>query len=113
MTRPSETVGTKGREPIEAVLFPILNIVFLCSDSSYVKRLAKMKTMTETIQSNGGKVLEEVRKMTTCLDEQVETLRESVAALKLNDGGRRQSTQSRFRIRVSMIFTIASVSCPQ
>jgi hypothetical protein len=48
------------------------------------KRLAKMKTMTETIQSNSGKVLEEVRKMTECLEQQVETLRESVAALKRN-----------------------------
>ena len=46
------------------------------------KRLARMKTMTETIQSNSGKVLDEVQKMTACLEEQVETLRESVAALK-------------------------------
>ena len=46
------------------------------------KRLVKMKTMTETIQSKSGKVLEEVRKMTVCLEQHIDTVRESVAALK-------------------------------
>jgi hypothetical protein len=45
-------------------------------------RLTQMKTWTETIQSNSGKVLEEVRKMATNLEKQIGLLRESVAALK-------------------------------
>ena len=36
---------------------------------------------TETIQSNSGKILEEVRKMTENLEQQIVVLRESVAAL--------------------------------
>jgi hypothetical protein len=46
-------------------------------------RLGKMKTMTETIQSHSGKILEEVRKMTEGLERQIEVLRESIAALKV------------------------------
>ena len=46
------------------------------------KRLSSMKTWTETIQSNSGKILEEVRKMATNLEKQIAVLRESVAALK-------------------------------
>ena len=45
-------------------------------------RLANMKTWTETIQSNSGKILEEVRKMTEGLNRQITALRESVAALR-------------------------------
>ena len=45
-------------------------------------RLADMKTWTETIQSNSGKILEEVRKMAANLEKQIVVLRESVAALK-------------------------------
>ena len=45
-------------------------------------RLGKMKTMTETIQSHSGKILEEVRKMTEGLERQTVVLRESVAALR-------------------------------
>lgn len=45
-------------------------------------RLGKMKTWTETIQTNSGKVLEEVRKMTEGLEQQIEVLRESVADLR-------------------------------
>lgn len=45
-------------------------------------RLGKMKTWTETIQTNSGKVLEELRKMTDELERQTVVLRESVAALK-------------------------------
>jgi hypothetical protein len=45
-------------------------------------RLGKMKTWTETIQTNSGKVLEELRKMTALLERQTEVLRESVAALR-------------------------------
>jgi hypothetical protein len=45
-------------------------------------RLTDMKTWTETIQSNSGKILEEVRKMAANLEKQIVVLRESVAALK-------------------------------
>ena len=45
-------------------------------------RLTQVKTWTETIQSNSGKVLEEVRKMAANLEKQIGVLRESVAALK-------------------------------
>jgi hypothetical protein len=45
-------------------------------------RLVDMKKWTETIQSNSGKVLEEVRKMAANLEKQIGVLRESVAALK-------------------------------
>jgi hypothetical protein len=47
------------------------------------KRLTQMKSWTETIQSNSGKMLEEVRKMSEGLEKQIGTLRESVAALKI------------------------------
>jgi hypothetical protein len=45
-------------------------------------RLVSMKTWTDTIQSNSGKILEEVRKMATNLERQIGVLRESVSALK-------------------------------
>lgn len=48
-----------------------------------VARLAKMKTWTETIQSNSGNILEEIRKMTNSLERQISVLRESVETLKL------------------------------
>jgi hypothetical protein len=47
-----------------------------------VTRLAKMKTWTETIQSNSGRILDEVRKMAANLERQIGVLRESVDALK-------------------------------
>lgn len=47
-----------------------------------VLRLAQMKTWTDTIQSNSGKLLEEFRKMTSNLEKQVGALRESVETLK-------------------------------
>jgi hypothetical protein len=45
-------------------------------------RLASMKTWTETIQSNSGRILDEVRKMAANLERQIGVLRESVDALK-------------------------------
>jgi hypothetical protein len=48
------------------------------------KRLSKIKTWTETSQTNSGKVLEEIRKMAGGLEAQIGVLRESVAALKQN-----------------------------
>jgi len=41
-----------------------------------------MKTWTETITSNGGKILEEVRKMTAALDRQMQILRDAISGLK-------------------------------
>jgi hypothetical protein len=46
------------------------------------ERLAKMNTMTETIHSNSGKILNEVRIMAANLEKQVGALRESASALK-------------------------------
>ena len=45
-------------------------------------RLSQMKTWTETIQSNSGKLLEEIRKMTSNLETQIAVLRESFVTLK-------------------------------
>jgi hypothetical protein len=45
-------------------------------------RLANMKIWTETIRSNSGKILDEVRKMTENLEGQIKVLRESVETLK-------------------------------
>lgn len=45
-------------------------------------RLANMKTWTETIQSNSGKILEEVRKMADNLEKQLVVLRDSVETLR-------------------------------
>jgi len=45
-------------------------------------RLANMKTWTETIQSNSGKILEEVRKMADNLEKQIVVLRDSVETLR-------------------------------
>jgi hypothetical protein len=41
-----------------------------------------MKTWTETIQSNSGKILDEVRNMADNLEKQVAVLRESVEILR-------------------------------
>jgi hypothetical protein len=45
-------------------------------------RLTQMKTWTDTIQSNSGKLLDEIRKMTNNLETQISLLRESVDSLK-------------------------------
>ena len=46
------------------------------------KRLANMKSWTETIQSNSGKMLDEIRKMSDGLETQAQNLRSSVRGLK-------------------------------
>ena len=46
------------------------------------KRIGQIKTWTETIQGNSEKVLDELRKMTSGLEKQIVTLRESVDALR-------------------------------
>jgi hypothetical protein len=45
-------------------------------------RLTSMKTWTETIQSNSGKILDEVRKMADNLEKQIVVLRDSVETLR-------------------------------
>lgn len=45
-------------------------------------RLTQMKTWTETIQSNSGKILDEIRKMASNLEKQVSLLKETVETLK-------------------------------
>jgi hypothetical protein len=45
-------------------------------------RMQQMKTWTDTIQSNSGKLLDEIRKMTNNLETQISVLRESVETLK-------------------------------
>lgn len=47
-----------------------------------VVRLGQMKTWTDTIYSNSGKLQDEIRKMTGNLEKQVAALRESVETLK-------------------------------
>jgi hypothetical protein len=49
---------------------------------SQAKRLGNIKTWTETMRSNSGKVLEEIRKMNEALEQQIETLRDGIDGLK-------------------------------
>ena len=49
-----------------------------------VLRLGQMKTWTDTIYSNSGKLQDEIRKMTSNLEKQVGALRESVESLKIS-----------------------------
>jgi len=46
------------------------------------KRLGKITTWTETIKSNSGKILDEVRKMTESLGQQIQILRQATVGLK-------------------------------
>jgi hypothetical protein len=56
---------------------------------SQAKRLGNIKTWTETMQSNSGKVLEVARKMNHALDRQIQVLREGIEGLKgAGDGNR-------------------------
>ena len=41
-----------------------------------------MSTWTETIKSNSGKILDELRKMTEGLDQQIKILRDATMGLK-------------------------------
>jgi hypothetical protein len=45
-------------------------------------RLANMKTWTETMRSNSGKLLEEIRKLTDGLEEQLRALKNAIAGLR-------------------------------
>ncbi|MBN1569184.1 MAG: hypothetical protein JXA73_15140, partial [Acidobacteria bacterium] len=46
------------------------------------KRLTKMKTWSETITSNSGKIAEEIRKMSDSMERELGVLREAIAGLK-------------------------------
>ena len=45
-------------------------------------RLGSMKTWTETIKANSGKLLDEIRKLSEALDLQVENLRNALSGLR-------------------------------
>ncbi len=71
---------SKTREA-EAADFQAIDCAILAIEKE-AKRLVAMKTWTETITSNGGKILEEVRKMTAALDRQMQILRDAISGLK-------------------------------
>jgi len=70
----------KAREA-EAADFQAIDCAILALEKE-AKRLQKMNTWTETIKSNSGKILEEVRKMTEGLDQQIQVLRDATMGLK-------------------------------
>jgi len=71
---------SKTREAEAADFQAIDNAILVIEKEA--KRLESMKTWTETITSNSGKMLDEIRKMGTALDRQMQILREAVAGLK-------------------------------
>lgn len=70
----------KAREA-EAADFQAIDWAILAIEKE-AKRLDKMNTWTETIKSNSGKILEEIRKMTEGLAQQIKILREATTALQ-------------------------------
>jgi hypothetical protein len=70
----------KTRKAEAADFESIDNTVLLIE--SEAARLANMKTWTETIKSNSGKILEDIRKMSDGLSQQVQALKDAVAGLK-------------------------------
>jgi len=75
----------KAREA-EAADFESIDRAILAIEKE-AKRLQKMNTWTETIKSNSGKILEEVRKMTEELNQQIQVLRDATIGLKDSMGG--------------------------
>ncbi len=71
---------SKTREA-EAADFEAIDAAILAIEKE-AKRLDSMKTWTETITNNSGKILEEVRKMRGGLDRQMDVLREAISGLK-------------------------------
>jgi len=65
----------------EAADFEAIDNAILAIEKE-AKRLEKMNTWTETIKSNSGKILDEVRKMTEGLHDQIQVLREATVGLK-------------------------------
>jgi hypothetical protein len=70
----------KGRDDVEGNWEDIDAAILAVEKEA--SRLASMKTWTETIYSNSGKILDEVRKMADNLAKQVTVLRESVETLR-------------------------------
>ena len=71
---------SKTREA-EAADFQAIDSAILAIEKE-AKRLDSMKTWTETIASNGGKILDEIRKMSAALERQIQILGDAVAGLK-------------------------------
>jgi hypothetical protein len=65
----------------EAADFQVIDVSILAIEKE-AKRLEQMKTWTETITSNGGKILAEVRKMSLGLERQLQVLKDAVSGLK-------------------------------
>lgn len=65
----------------EAADFQAIDAAILAIEKE-AKRLEKVNTWTETIKSNSGKILDEVRKMTEGLHDQIERLRAATDGLK-------------------------------
>jgi hypothetical protein len=71
---------SKTREA-EAADFHAIDNAILAIEKEAM-RLESMKTWTETITNNSGKILDEIRKMSAALDRQMQILREALSALK-------------------------------
>jgi hypothetical protein len=65
----------------EAADFQAIDNAILAIEKE-AKRLESMKTWTDTITNNSGKILEEIRKMSAALDRQMQILREALSGLK-------------------------------
>lgn len=65
----------------EAAEFHTIDIAILAIEKE-ARRLDEMRRWTETIKSNSGKILEEVRKMADGLESQVSLLRDAMAGLE-------------------------------
>jgi hypothetical protein len=65
----------------EAADFQSLDAAILAIETE-AARLAEIKTWSQTIKSNSGKILDEVRKMEDALEKQIQYLKTGVAGLK-------------------------------
>lgn len=71
---------SKAREA-EAADFQAIDNAILAIEKE-AKRLESIKTWTETITSNNGKILDEIRKMSAALDRQLQILKEALSGFK-------------------------------
>jgi predicted XRE-type DNA-binding protein len=65
----------------EAADFQAIDCAILAIEKE-AKRLDAMKTWTETITNNGGKILDEIRKMSVALERQTQLLKDAITGLK-------------------------------
>ena len=65
----------------EAADFKLMDNAILAVETE-AARLGSMKTWTETIKANSGKLLDEIRKLSEGLDLQVENLRNALSGLR-------------------------------